>query len=67
MTPAWNALKGLQNKVNIISVHSDAIHNIRSTCAQNINGFPTIMEENLVENLGANILVLVIQTACLNL
>jgi thiol-disulfide isomerase/thioredoxin len=44
MAPAWNALKGLQNKVNIIAVHSGAIHKIRSACAQNINGFPTIME-----------------------
>ena len=44
MAPAWNALKGLQNKVNIIAVHSGAIHKIRSACSQNINGFPTIME-----------------------
>lgn len=44
MAPAWNGLNGLQKNVNIISVHSGAIHNIKSDCARNIMGFPTIME-----------------------
>jgi thiol-disulfide isomerase/thioredoxin len=43
MAPAWNSLKGLQKKVNIIEVHHDAINNIKSDCARNIVGFPTIM------------------------
>jgi thiol-disulfide isomerase/thioredoxin len=47
MAPEWSALKDeLKDETfdtNIIEVHADAIPNIKSACAQNVAGFPTIM------------------------
>jgi thiol-disulfide isomerase/thioredoxin len=47
MAPEWAALKDELNgetlDANIIEVHADAIPNIKSACAQNVEGLPTIM------------------------
>ena len=48
MAPAWDALekhteRGVQRNVIIIEVHEQALPSIRSECARNIMGFPTIM------------------------
>ena len=48
MAPNWKGLKhDKKNKdkhVNIIEVHADIIPDIKSDCAKNIPGYPTIME-----------------------
>ena len=48
MAPNWKALKHhkkIKDKhVNIIDVHADLIPDIKSDCAKNIPGYPTIME-----------------------
>ena len=45
MAPAWKNLKNelSPHDVNVIEVHGDATSNIKSPCAKNIAGFPTIM------------------------
>jgi len=47
MAPEWSALKDKLNDetldTNIIEVHADAIPNIKSACAQNVEGLPTLM------------------------
>ena len=47
MAPEWSALKDeLKDEsmdTNIIEVHADAIPGIKSECAQNVEGFPTLM------------------------
>tara|TARA_B100000767_G_C19401902_1_gene384310 strand:- start:27 stop:488 length:462 start_codon:yes stop_codon:yes gene_type:complete len=49
MAAEWDALenaigKDIKKNVNIIEVHVNAISSIKSKCANNITGFPTIME-----------------------
>tara|TARA_R110002153_G_scaffold24871_1_gene78961 strand:+ start:28 stop:390 length:363 start_codon:yes stop_codon:yes gene_type:complete len=48
MAPNWNALKHdntVKNKhINIIEVHANLLPDIKSDCAKNIPGYPTIME-----------------------
>jgi|TARA_R110002073_G_scaffold159432_1_gene314653 thiol-disulfide isomerase/thioredoxin len=47
MAPEWDALKDELNgstlDANVIEVHADAISDIKSNCARNIEGFPTLM------------------------
>jgi thiol-disulfide isomerase/thioredoxin len=47
MAPEWDALKDELNGstlgANVIEVHADAISDIKSNCARNIEGFPTLM------------------------
>ena len=47
MAPEWAALKdelkGVTFDANVIEVHADAIPDIKSACARNIEGFPTLM------------------------
>jgi thiol-disulfide isomerase/thioredoxin len=47
MAPEWAALKdefnGEAMDTNIIEVHADAIPGIKSACAQNVEGLPTLM------------------------
>ena len=47
LAPEWAALKdelnGTELDANVIEVHADAIPNIKSTCARNVEGLPTIM------------------------
>jgi thiol-disulfide isomerase/thioredoxin len=47
LAPEWTALKdelnGKELDANVIEVHADAIPNIKSTCARNVEGLPTIM------------------------
>tara|TARA_B100000497_G_scaffold122020_1_gene152587 strand:+ start:315 stop:842 length:528 start_codon:yes stop_codon:yes gene_type:complete len=48
MAAAWDALemptkRGDQNRANVFEVHVGAIQNIKSACAKNVGGFPTIM------------------------
>lgn len=48
MASAWDALetptnRGDQNRANVFEVHVGAIQNIKSACAKNVLGFPTIM------------------------
>ena len=48
MAPQWDALKdefkNIKLNVNIIEVHADTLGDIKSDCAKNIPGYPTIME-----------------------
>ena len=48
MAPQWAALKdefnNIKLNVNIIEVHADTLGDIKSDCAKNIPGYPTIME-----------------------
>ena len=48
MAPQWDALKdefkNIKLNVNIIEVHADTLSDIKSDCAKNIPGYPTIME-----------------------
>ena len=48
MAPEWDALKdefkNIKLNVNIIEVHADTLGDIKSDCAKNIPGYPTIME-----------------------
>ena len=48
MAAAWDALemptkRGVQNRANVFEVHVGAIQHIKSACARNVQGFPTIM------------------------
>ena len=48
MAPQWDALKdefkNIKLNLNIIEVHADTLGDIKSDCAKNIPGYPTIME-----------------------
>jgi thiol-disulfide isomerase/thioredoxin len=49
MAPHWNSLKDKlkdhhHRNINIIEVHADTLKDIKSDCAKNIPGYPTIME-----------------------
>ncbi len=49
MAPHWDSLKDKlkdhhSKNINVIEVHADAIPDIKSDCAKNIPGYPTIME-----------------------
>ena len=49
MAPHWDSLKDkLKNhhhkNINVIEVHADTLPEIKSDCAKNIPGYPTIME-----------------------
>jgi len=49
MAPHWDSLKDKlkdhhHKNINVIEVHADALPEIKSDCAKNIPGYPTIME-----------------------
>ena len=49
MAPHWDSLKDKlkdhhHRNVNVIEVHADTLPDIKSDCAKNIPGYPTIME-----------------------
>ena len=49
MAPHWDSLKDKlkehhHKNINVIEVHADTIPEIKSDCAKNILGYPTIME-----------------------
>ena len=49
MAPHWDSLKDKlkdhhHKNINIIDVHADTLPEIKSDCAKNIPGYPTIME-----------------------
>ena len=49
MAPHWDSLKDKlkdhhHKNINIIEVHADTLPEIKSDCAKNIPGYPTIME-----------------------
>jgi thiol-disulfide isomerase/thioredoxin len=49
MAPHWDSLKDKlkdhhHKNINVIEVHADTIPEIKSDCAKNIPGYPTIME-----------------------
>lgn len=49
MAPHWDSLKDKlkehhHKNINVIEVHADTIPEIKSECAKNILGYPTIME-----------------------
>ena len=48
MAPEWDALKdefkNVKLNLNVIEVHADTLGDIKSDCAKNIPGYPTIME-----------------------
>ena len=49
MAPHWDSLKDKlkdhhHRNVNVVEVHADTLPDIKSDCAKNIPGYPTIME-----------------------
>ena len=49
MAPHWSSLKDKlkdhhHRNINVIEVHADTLPDIKSDCAKNIPGYPTIME-----------------------